>query len=114
MFHMESKVINDYVELEILFYYGYIDDILVCLPTLYTNFILDKFNKFHPNLQFTLEESLENSINFLDINNHLCIDALVTDIYRKLLLQVFIKFSIIFVPLNIKNCLTSRSFSNLI
>lgn len=69
--------------MELLFYYRYVDDILVCLPALNMQFILDKFNKVNHNLQFTLEESLENNINFLDLSIAVCSGELITDIYRK-------------------------------
>ena len=31
------------------------------------NNILDKFNKLHPNMKFTIEKQKNNSLNFLDL-----------------------------------------------
>ena len=41
---------------------------MICLPKNKINDNLHRFNNIHPNLVFTKEISINNSINFLDIN----------------------------------------------
>lgn len=52
-----------------LYWYRYVDDILTCF--IGTNRQLSKFlnfiNNIHPNIKFTIEEEINNSINFLDL-----------------------------------------------
>ena len=60
----EYKIINE-LDYYIKFYYRYIDDTLICLPKNKINDILHRFNNIHPNLVFTKEISINNSINFL-------------------------------------------------
>jgi len=39
-------------------FYRFVDDIVMAVPEKKTKFILEAFNKFHPRLQFTLEQGL--------------------------------------------------------
>lgn len=48
------------------FYYRYVDDILMAAPSCMFDTILKIFNSFHERLQFTMEEGVDNKINFLD------------------------------------------------
>jgi len=48
-------------------YRRYVDDILLTASFDQLNTILDTFNSFHDRLQFTLEISTNNKINFLDV-----------------------------------------------
>ena len=63
----ETKIINE-LTYYIKFYYRYMDDTLICLPKNKINDIFDKFNKIHPNLVFAKGNSINDSINFLDLN----------------------------------------------
>ena len=51
-----------------IFYYRYVDDTLICLPENKVEDILCRFNSIDKKLKFTLDKSINNSINFLDIN----------------------------------------------
>jgi len=67
-------------------YFRYVDDILIVYKESKTNIhnILDAFNNTVPNLSFTLEEEVENKINFLDVTITRNYNSLNFDIYRKL------------------------------
>ena len=78
----ETKIINE-LSYYIKFYYRYIDDTLICLPKNKINDVLNKFNKIHPKLIFTLEKSVNDSINFLDLNIKVENNKIITNWYRK-------------------------------
>ena len=78
----ETKIINE-LTYYIKFYHRYIDDTLICLPKNKINDILSKFNKIHSKLIFTLEKSVNDSINFLDLNIKVENNKIITNWYRK-------------------------------
>jgi len=43
------------LDIEILFYYRYVDDIALAVPRYQSNEFLSLFNSFHPRMQFTIE-----------------------------------------------------------
>jgi hypothetical protein len=45
--------------------------------------ILTHFNAIHPNLQFTAETEVDNTINYLDLSIHRSPNSMRTSIYRK-------------------------------
>src|SRR5436190_52460 len=49
------------------FYFRYVDDIVMAAPSHFCITLLEVFNSFHERLQFTLEEGVDNKINFLDV-----------------------------------------------
>jgi hypothetical protein len=51
---------------------------LPCKPSDLTN-ILSKFNSFHPNIQYMIDEFNNNDIHFIDIQIH----SSGTSVYRK-------------------------------
>jgi len=53
------------LDFDIRFFYRYVDDIVIVVPTTMINAMLDKFNLLHPRLQFILEVGIDR-INFLD------------------------------------------------
>ena len=57
---------------------------LICLPKSKINDIVNGLNNIHPKLLFTLEKSLDDSINFLDLNIKIDNDEIITNGYRKL------------------------------
>jgi len=61
---LENAVLET-IQFPISFYYRYVDDIVMAIPSSATNIILNNFNSFHPKLQFTMEKG-GNNINFLD------------------------------------------------
>ena len=50
-----------------MFYFRYVDDILLCIPSNTIDHTLNIFNTYDKNLQFTVETALNNSISFLDL-----------------------------------------------
>ena len=46
------------------------------------NHIIDKFNKIHPKLVFTMEKSINDSINFIDLNIKVENNKIITNWYR--------------------------------
>ncbi|XP_046753069.1 uncharacterized protein LOC124416189 [Diprion similis] len=65
------------------FYKRYVDDILTSVHLDNIKDIVDKFNQFHPNLQFTFETQNINSISFLDLNIININNTLRIDWFRK-------------------------------
>jgi len=61
----------------------YVDDILLAAPIDHLPKILETFNSFHERLQFTLEISNNNCINFLDIKIFLEDQKIIFDRYEK-------------------------------
>jgi len=62
---LEKEVLETF-EFDIPFYYRYVDDIVLAIPTSKIDSIFNKFNSIHPRLQFIIEIG-KSSINFLDI-----------------------------------------------
>jgi len=63
---IETKAISK-LNFELPLYYRYVDDILLAASKDQLDAILDTFNSFHQRMQFTLEISDNNRINFLDV-----------------------------------------------
>ena len=67
-----------------LFYFRYVDDILLCVPSNSIDHTLNTFNTYDKNLQFTVEIAQNKSISFLDLK--IIIDQhrhIITNWYRK-------------------------------
>jgi len=78
---LESRALNK-LNINIPFYYRYVDDIAMAVSCHKSQAVLDTFNSLHPKLQFTMEND-GKKLNFLDvtiINNNGVLDF---DIYRK-------------------------------
>jgi len=71
------------LQFKIPIYYKYVDDILLAAHHSQFNDILQIFNSFHDRLQFTLEYSDNNQINFLDKKIILDDRTVIFDIYKK-------------------------------
>ena len=63
---LENSCINKLQE-KPLFYYRYMDDIVLRIPKNNIRDTLQIFNSYDTNLQFTVEHSENNSVSFLDI-----------------------------------------------
>ena len=61
---LETEVLSTF-DFQVPFFLRHVDDIATAVPRDMVNFILDKFNSFHPRLQFTIEIGNER-LNFLD------------------------------------------------
>jgi len=51
----------------ILFYYRYVDDIILRAPSNSLDLVLQIFNSQHSRLQFTMETESDKKISFLDV-----------------------------------------------
>jgi hypothetical protein len=70
---------------KIINYIRYVDNVLVIYDFTHTDIhnILTYFNVIHPNLQFTAEIEVDNTLNYLDISILRSHNNLSTSIYRK-------------------------------
>lgn len=68
---------------EVTFFFRYVDDILTCVPIDKFDDFLFRFNNADDNLKFTLEKSINNCINFLDVSIKVVDGRLLTNWYRK-------------------------------
>jgi len=78
MQHLKSSILSD-LSYNPIFYYRYVDDIVLSVPSSQLNNLLKKFNSFHQRLRFTMEIERDNRLNFLDLtiikqNNFLIFD----------------------------------------
>ncbi|KAM0729416.1 hypothetical protein ACS0PU_004770 [Formica fusca] len=65
------------------FYFRYVDDVALAVPSDLIDYTLNIFNSFHTRLQFTVETGLNNSLNFLDITMFLGNNRIIYDWYHK-------------------------------
>jgi len=79
---LEKKALNS-INLELPFYYRYVDDIVMAAPRDSIDFILRTFNSFHERLQFTLELEHDRNLNFLDILLIIVDNKIIIDWFHK-------------------------------
>jgi len=80
---LESSVLNNYTYKPI-FYYRYVDDIILAVPVTHLHILLDKFNAFHHRFKFTMEMSGEGDVlSFLDLTIIKKNNALIFDWFQK-------------------------------
>jgi hypothetical protein len=70
-----NHIINILKKHSKIYYYRYVDDILLRYNEDFTNTddTLNEFNSIHPNIQYTIEKQINNKLNYLDItieNSH--------------------------------------------
>jgi len=63
---LKEKIFSN-ININILIYYRYVDDILLAVPNNQINEILNRFNTYHDRLRFTVEHGDNKSINFFDV-----------------------------------------------
>jgi len=80
--NLETKAIEK-LPFSMPIYFRYVDDILLAAPEDQLLNILETFNSFHKRLQFTLEKSSDNRINFLDVTIILDNQMILFDNYEK-------------------------------
>ena len=78
---LEDEIVRDLIDQNVIkFYTRYVDDTLVLIKPSDTNFVLNKLNSYHSQIQFTYEEFVDqNDVHFLDIK----ITSNGTTIFRK-------------------------------
>src|SRR5436190_6639905 len=64
---LESRALT-MLPMHLPFYVRYVDDVALAAPSSMFKDILHTFNSFHPRLQFTMEESVGNQLDFLDVS----------------------------------------------
>jgi len=64
---MQEKSLNK-INLELPFYYRYVDDIIMAAPSDKVLQILHIFNNYHDHLKFTIEYENNHCLNFLDLS----------------------------------------------
>ncbi|XP_011705916.1 PREDICTED: uncharacterized protein LOC105461126 [Wasmannia auropunctata] len=79
---LENKALGA-INLELPFYYRYVDDIILAAPSTCISKILDVFNSLHPRLQFTVEYENNRSLSFLDLLLRVVDNRVVVDWYHK-------------------------------
>src|SRR5436190_24071333 len=67
LYDLESRALA-MLPMHLPFYVRYVDDIALAAPSSMFKNILCTFNSFHPRLQFTMEEGVDNRLNFLDVS----------------------------------------------
>jgi len=75
---LEKSVLNT-IDMQLPFYYRYVDDIIFATHESSINSILEKFNNYHHRLNFTVEMESNRSLSFLNLlliidNNKIKID----------------------------------------
>ena len=80
---LEHKVIDN-LDFHLHTYYRYVDDTFLVIPDNKIDYVLQKFNSYHPRLKFTHEIESYNSISFLNIKIIKCkYGTILTDWHRK-------------------------------
>lgn len=79
---IEERAIET-LSISLPFYYRYVDDIVLAVPSSFFNEVLHIFNAFHPRLQFMMEEGIDNRLNFLDVTLILKNNFINFDWYHK-------------------------------
>jgi len=92
------------LQVQPLFYYRYVDDIVLAFPSEYINDTLTIFNSLHTKLQFTMEVGKDNKLNFLDIILIIDNKKIIFDILsQNYIFGRFLNFhSNLFIPLHHK------------
>ena len=80
---ISPSMANNFVNITIISYYRYVDDIFCIVKKGHQNEIFNKMNGFDPGLKFTLEEMTENRLNFLDTTVCVTNEDLCLEFYRK-------------------------------
>ena len=64
----EDEIVRKLIDSDVIkFYVRYVDDTLIVAKPSDFKTILETFNTFHPQIQFTLEEFPDNNVHFLDL-----------------------------------------------
>lgn len=79
---VEEKIFCN-LNIDLPLYVRYVDDTLILAPSSVTDIIFTEFNNFHDRLKFTIEKSINNKINFLDITIQLFENSFKINWYHK-------------------------------
>jgi len=78
---LEESVLGDF-KFTMPFYYRYVDDLVMAVPTAEIDYVFSAFNSFHPRIQFTIEIG-HNVINFLDTTIIIKNNKIIFDWFHK-------------------------------
>jgi hypothetical protein len=80
----EKKIMKELKTLGVNIWFRYVDDVFATMKAPNNeNSVLDFLNKQHPNIKFTIEKEVKNSLPFLDTRVIRNVDKYVTTIYHK-------------------------------
>jgi len=79
---LEDMVLNS-LTIQPIFYFRYVDDIILLTYEEEILNILDKFNSYHLRLRFTMESEVNHALNFLDVTILIKNNRIVTDWFHK-------------------------------
>jgi len=79
---LEEKALKT-INLNLSFYYRYVDDIVLAAPEDQATNILNIFNSFHDRLQFTIEWENNKRLSYLDLQLEVVNDSIVLDWFYK-------------------------------
>jgi len=80
---LEEKTLER-IRTQVSFYFRFVDDIAMAIPSSFHDNILDIFNYFHPRLQFTMKRGV-NNLNFLDVMIKIVDNIIEFDWFHKLI-----------------------------
>jgi len=78
----EIAILN--LQIHSLFYYRYVDDIVLALPSENIDDTLTIFYSLHTKLQFTMEVGIDNRLNFLETTLIINSQRIIFDTYQKI------------------------------
>lgn len=79
---LEEKVLSSLIA-KPLFYYRYVDDILLAAHVEQINSILNSFNDYHERLKFTIEYESDRCLSFLDLSLNIINNSIYIDWFHK-------------------------------
>jgi len=79
---LEDNILNS-LTIQPILYYRYVDDIILSTYEEEIHNILNKFNNYHPRLNFVMESEVNHTLNFLDVTLHIRNNRIVTDWFHK-------------------------------
>lgn len=79
---LEKKALKA-INVELSFYFRYVNDIIMSAPVDKINDILDVFNGFHKRLQFTIELEDNRELSFLDLSLRVVDNLIIIDWFHK-------------------------------
>jgi len=79
---LESNVLNS-INVQLPFYYRYVDDIIFATQDTNVSYILEAFNNYHQRIKFTMEKENNRCLSFLDIMLHVKDNTIIIDWYHK-------------------------------
>ena len=77
------RILKDNHDVNPLFYFRYVDDMIMCINKKHIDLVLKTFNSYNNKLQFTYELEQDKKINFLDMTLIRYNNTIITDWFNK-------------------------------